>query len=163
MSFFNMWGSLKSVPLLYPFLRSFAFLSSTFSHAQPRAVIRCHSFISPLHHLSCPSEYLGIQLSVHLSALFSLTSGNDGEREKKARHLETGGKEDRYGLKKLWKCSEAGMHIKLSTFSAVSMSHTCNAWNSFTQKNDTKDSRKKVLKCKLQVWNRLFSRWTIWN
>lgn len=72
-------------PFFFPypssFLSVFFFLSHSpsSSWAQLSTVTRCHSFISSLHHSFCPSEDLGIHLSVHLSASFSLTSGNEEE------------------------------------------------------------------------------------
>lgn len=72
--------------------------SQAHNWAQLSAVTHCHSFISSLHHSFCPSADLGIHLSIHLSAPFSLTSGNDEERqrgeEKKERRAE---REERRG------------------------------------------------------------------
>lgn len=62
--------SFKIKPPAVSFFHSLPFLSS-FSHPQPRAVMHCHSFISSPHNFSCPFEYLGIQVSIHLSAPFS--------------------------------------------------------------------------------------------
>lgn len=56
--------------------------SQALNWAQLSAVTHCHSFISSLHHSFCPSADLGIHLSIHLSAPFSLTSGNDEERQR---------------------------------------------------------------------------------
>lgn len=56
--------------------------SQPLNWAQLNDVTHCHSFISSLHHSFCPSADLGIHLSIHLSAPFSLTSGNDYERQR---------------------------------------------------------------------------------
>lgn len=56
--------------------------SQALNWAQLNDVTHCHSFISSLHHSFCPSADLGIHLSIHLSAPFSLTSGNDYERQR---------------------------------------------------------------------------------
>lgn len=70
--------------------------SQALSRAQLSAVTHCHSFISSLHHSFCPSADLGIHLSIHLSAPFSLTSGNDEERRRgEERRSERWGKEKR--------------------------------------------------------------------
>lgn len=69
------------------------------NRAQLSAVTHCHSFISSLHHSFWPSTDLGIHLSIHLSAPFSLTSGNDekrhqGEEERERRWEGVGGKRE---------------------------------------------------------------------
>lgn len=79
-------GALKSIPLYFPppnlYYSSSLTLPPLAFGAQPSAVTGCHSFISSLHHSFCPSEDVGIHLSIHLSAPFSLTSGNDEERQR---------------------------------------------------------------------------------
>lgn len=86
LNFCTIDGALKSIPLYFPppnlYYSSSLSLPPLAFGAQPSAVTGCHSFISSLHHSFCPSEDVGIHLSIHLSASFSLTSGNDEERQR---------------------------------------------------------------------------------
>lgn len=73
--------------------------SQAHNWAQLSAVTHCHSFISSLHHSFCPSADLGIHLSIHLSAPFSLTSGNDEERQRGEEKKERRAERERGGKK----------------------------------------------------------------
>lgn len=107
LSFCTIDGALKSIPLYFPppnlYYSSALTLPPLAFGAQPSAVTGCHSFISSLHHSLCPSEDVGIHLSIHLSAPFSLTSGNDKERQRgegyeKKKERERGDRRERaYG------------------------------------------------------------------